>query len=35
MSSEATRLRDAETRPRRVESQETGRFRVSGVNLPE
>jgi heme-degrading monooxygenase HmoA len=27
-------LRDAETRPRRVEAQETARFRVSGVNLP-
>jgi heme-degrading monooxygenase HmoA len=27
-------LRDAETRPRHVESQETARFRVSGVNLP-
>ena len=27
-------LRDAETRPRRVQGQETARFRVSGVNLP-
>jgi hypothetical protein len=27
-------LRDAETRPRRVQGQETARFRVSGVNFP-
>ena len=27
-------LRDAETRPRRVQRQETARFRVSGVNFP-